>query len=130
MLLTAVAVFFIGSLLCALSTNMAMFLSGRAVQGSGSGGVVILVNICITDMFDIRYIAGDCLRRDYWASLTVTKTQKHVPGTYQCGLGAGQWHWSSSRRSVHSARLMEVELVDQPALLCSGLYHANLASQR
>ncbi|KAJ5425365.1 hypothetical protein N7465_000435 [Penicillium sp. CMV-2018d] len=54
MLLTAVAVFFVGSLLCAVSTNMPMFLSGRAIQGSGSGGVVILVNICITDMFDIR----------------------------------------------------------------------------
>ncbi|KAL4937944.1 major facilitator superfamily domain-containing protein [Aspergillus oleicola] len=53
-LLSAVAVFFLGSLLCAAATNMAMFISGRAVQGSGSGGVVILVNICITDMFDIR----------------------------------------------------------------------------
>ncbi|KAJ5531338.1 hypothetical protein N7527_004731 [Penicillium freii] len=63
MLLTAVAVFFIGSLLCAASTNMPMFLSGRAIQGSGSGGVVILVNICITDMFDIR-------RRSMYLGLT------------------------------------------------------------
>ncbi|KAJ9483949.1 hypothetical protein VN97_g9439 [Penicillium thymicola] len=63
MLLTAVAVFFIGSLLCAVSTNMPMFLSGRAIQGSGSGGVVILVNICITDMFDIR-------RRSMYLGLT------------------------------------------------------------
>lgn len=129
-LLTAVAVFFIGSLLCAVSTNMPMFLSGRAIQGSGSGGVVILVNICITDMFDIRYMAGDYLRCDYWASLTVTKTQEHVPGTNQCGLGTGQWYRSCPRRSVHSTRLMEVELVDQPALQCIGVCHADLASQR
>ncbi|KAJ5850558.1 hypothetical protein N7455_010414 [Penicillium solitum] len=63
MLLTAVAVFFIGSLLCAVSTNISMFLSGRAIQGSGSGGVIILVNICITDMFDIR-------RRSMYLGLT------------------------------------------------------------
>lgn len=81
MLLTAVAVFFIGSLLCAVSINMPMFLTGRAIQGSGSGGVVILVNICITDMFDIRYIAGNYLRYEHWASLTATKTQEHVSGT-------------------------------------------------
>ncbi|KAL4902134.1 hypothetical protein BDW74DRAFT_186934 [Aspergillus multicolor] len=53
-LLAAVTVFFLGSLLCAAATNMPMFITGRAIQGSGSGGVVILVNICITDMFDIR----------------------------------------------------------------------------
>lgn len=129
MLLTAVAVFFVGSLLCAVSTNMPMFLSGRAIQGSGSGGVVILVNICITDMFDIRYIADYYLRYDCWVSLTVTKTQEYVPGTNQCGLGTGQWYWSGPRRSVHSTRLMEVELVDQPTLLCIGVYHADLASQ-
>ncbi|KAJ5517911.1 hypothetical protein N7453_000333 [Penicillium expansum] len=86
MLLTAVTVFFIGSLLCATSANMPMFPSGRSIQGSGSGGVVILVNICITDMFDIRYTAGDYLRFTYWASLIVPKTQEHVPGTNQCGL--------------------------------------------
>ncbi|RAL10318.1 MFS general substrate transporter, partial [Aspergillus homomorphus CBS 101889] len=53
-LLRAIAVFFLGSLLCAAATTMPMFLSGRAIQGSGSGGVVILVDICITDMFGIR----------------------------------------------------------------------------
>ncbi|KAL4962823.1 MDR family MFS transporter [Aspergillus stella-maris] len=53
-LLSAVSVFLIGSLLCAAAPNMGMFISGRAIQGSGSGGVVILVNICITDMFDFR----------------------------------------------------------------------------
>ncbi|KAJ5173829.1 uncharacterized protein N7500_001760 [Penicillium coprophilum] len=79
MLLTAVAVFFIGSLLCALSTKIAMFLSGRAIQGSGSGGVVILVNICITDLFDIR-----------------TKAQGHVFGTDKRGMGISQWYWSGS----------------------------------
>ncbi|KAB8238106.1 MDR family MFS transporter [Aspergillus alliaceus] len=54
LLLAAVAVFFLGSLLCAAAKNMAMFLGGRAVQGGGAGGVFILVNICITDIFEIR----------------------------------------------------------------------------
>ncbi|KAF3764281.1 hypothetical protein M406DRAFT_339923 [Cryphonectria parasitica EP155] len=53
-LLAAVSVFWIGSLICGLSHNMAMLITGRAIQGIGGGGSLILVNICISDMFSVR----------------------------------------------------------------------------
>lgn len=53
-MLTAVGVFWIGSLLCGVSVNMGMLIFGRAVQGIGGGGSLILVNICISDMFSVR----------------------------------------------------------------------------
>jgi hypothetical protein len=53
-LLTAVGVFWIGSLLAGLSVNMGMLIVGRAIQGIGGGGILILVNICISDLFSMR----------------------------------------------------------------------------
>ncbi|ORY55845.1 major facilitator superfamily-domain-containing protein [Pseudomassariella vexata] len=54
MLLSAVAVFWVGSLVCALSISMGMLLAGRAIQGIGGGGIVVLVNISIADLFSMR----------------------------------------------------------------------------
>lgn len=54
MLLVAVAVFWVGSLICALSINMGMLIAARAIQGAGGGGIVVLVNICISDLFSMR----------------------------------------------------------------------------
>lgn len=53
-LLAAVGVFWVGSLLCGVSVNMAMLIAGRAIQGIGGGGSLILVNICISDLFSVR----------------------------------------------------------------------------
>ncbi|KAH8195519.1 hypothetical protein TruAng_010304 [Truncatella angustata] len=53
-LLCAVAVFWVGSLICALSINMGMLIAARAIQGAGSGGIVVLVNIAISDLFSMR----------------------------------------------------------------------------
>ncbi|RYP83376.1 hypothetical protein DL770_005396 [Monosporascus sp. CRB-9-2] len=53
-LLAAVANFWIGSLLCAVSVNMGMLIAARAIQGVGGGGIVVLVNICISDLFSLR----------------------------------------------------------------------------
>ncbi|KAI9716680.1 MAG: hypothetical protein M1812_005218 [Candelaria pacifica] len=53
-LLAAVAVFFTSSIVCASSTSMAMLITGRSIQGSASGGLMVLVNICISDMFSMR----------------------------------------------------------------------------
>ncbi|KAK4156173.1 major facilitator superfamily domain-containing protein [Chaetomidium leptoderma] len=53
-MLIAVGVFWVGSLLSAVSVNMGMLIAARAIQGVGGGGVVILVNVCISDLFSMR----------------------------------------------------------------------------
>lgn len=57
-LLLANFVFFIGSLIAALSINIQMLIGGRVVQGMGGGGLIILGNICISDLFSMRYVSS------------------------------------------------------------------------
>jgi EmrB/QacA subfamily drug resistance transporter len=54
MLLVANVIFMIGSLVAALSNSIGMLIAARAVQGLGGGGLVILVNITIGDLFSLR----------------------------------------------------------------------------
>ncbi|KAF4637158.1 hypothetical protein G7Y89_g908 [Cudoniella acicularis] len=53
-ILLATAVFFVGSLLCATSVSISMLIAARCIQGVGSGGLIILVNIAISDLFSMR----------------------------------------------------------------------------
>jgi MFS family permease len=53
-LIIANVIFMAGSIISALSKSMSMLIAGRAVQGLGGGGIVILVNICIGDLFSLR----------------------------------------------------------------------------
>ena len=56
--LAANVVFFVGSLICALSININMLIAGRVLQGIGGGGLIVLVSICISDLFSMRYVDG------------------------------------------------------------------------
>jgi hypothetical protein len=53
-LLSGVGVFFIGSLMCGIAPSLTVLLAGRAVQGLGGAGCIVLVNICIGDLFSLR----------------------------------------------------------------------------
>lgn len=53
-LLTAAALFLIGSVLCAAAHDMALLLVGRTIQGIGGGGLLGLVNVTIADIVSIR----------------------------------------------------------------------------
>ena len=53
-LLLANIVFFVGSLVAAQSTSIGMLIAARAIQGAGGGGLITLVNICISDLFSMR----------------------------------------------------------------------------
>ncbi|KAJ5118470.1 hypothetical protein N7526_010107 [Penicillium atrosanguineum] len=53
-MLIAVAVFLVGSLVCALAPKMNALIVGRAIQGLGGSGMGIMVNIIVSDMFSLR----------------------------------------------------------------------------
>ncbi|KNG50867.1 major facilitator superfamily transporter [Stemphylium lycopersici] len=53
-LLTANFVFLVGSIICAVSISAQMLVAGRTIQGLGGGGVVVLVHVCVSDLFSIR----------------------------------------------------------------------------
>ncbi|KAE8349956.1 major facilitator superfamily domain-containing protein [Aspergillus coremiiformis] len=53
-LLLANFIFLVGSLICALAINLPMILVGRAIQGVGGGGIIVLVNISVSDLFSVR----------------------------------------------------------------------------
>ncbi|KIV80827.1 hypothetical protein PV11_08303 [Exophiala sideris] len=52
--LVAIALFMVSSLICGLSTSMVMLIAGRALQGAAAGGIMLLVTVVISDMFDMR----------------------------------------------------------------------------
>ncbi|KAF2271733.1 MFS general substrate transporter [Westerdykella ornata] len=53
-ILIANSIFLGGSVICAVSISAVMLVAGRAVQGLGGGGVVVLVHVCVADIFAIR----------------------------------------------------------------------------
>lgn len=53
-IILANVVFMAGSLIAALSNSIGLLIGGRVVQGIGGGGLIILVNICIADLFSMR----------------------------------------------------------------------------
>ncbi|KAI8624062.1 MFS general substrate transporter [Xylariaceae sp. FL1651] len=53
-LLVAVAIFWIGSLISALSRSIGQLIAGRAIQGSGAGGIIVLINIAVSDLVSVR----------------------------------------------------------------------------
>lgn len=53
-LLGANVVFFVGCVVCGVAQSVAALLAGRVVQGVGGGGLIVLVNISISDLFSPR----------------------------------------------------------------------------
>jgi MFS family permease len=53
-LLTAVALYFAFSTICAVSKTMAMLIIGRSLQGAAGGGLIQIVYAIISDMFSMR----------------------------------------------------------------------------
>ena len=49
-LFSAIVVFVLGSIICALATNMPMLIIGRAVQGLGGGGLMAMAQTVIGDL--------------------------------------------------------------------------------
>ncbi|KAK5652234.1 hypothetical protein OQA88_10731 [Cercophora sp. LCS_1] len=52
--LSIVAIFTLGSGICGGATTGNMLIAGRAIQGAGSGGIVLTVNIIVSDLCPLR----------------------------------------------------------------------------
>lgn len=96
MILLANFIFLIASLICALSVNLAMMLAGRALQGIGGGGIVVLTNISVSDLFSVRLVLLT-FRGLSRAMLTPLQTTSHVLWSVRCYLGycwrSGAYYW-------------------------------------
>jgi MFS family permease len=109
-LLVAVSFFFIGSLLCAISSNSSMIIAGRAVQGAGGGGLLTLVSICISDLFSMR------TRPKYFGNSTTFQCLRHRADHPDRGnwnsLGICKFYWTCDRRRFHSKGSLSVPYVE------------------
>ncbi|KAI8946988.1 major facilitator superfamily domain-containing protein [Xylaria longipes] len=54
LILFAVAAFVLGSGICGGAPTMGVLILGRVVQGIGGGGINVLVNVIVSDMFAVR----------------------------------------------------------------------------
>ncbi|KAF1965006.1 MFS transporter-like protein [Bimuria novae-zelandiae CBS 107.79] len=52
--LAALAIFFASSVVCATAETMMALIVGRAFQGMAGGGLILLVHVCISDLFSLR----------------------------------------------------------------------------
>lgn len=43
------------SVVCAIAKTIEVLIVGRALQGVASGGLILLVHVCISDLFSLRY---------------------------------------------------------------------------
>jgi MFS family permease len=55
-ILLALAMFFVSSAVCATAKTMEALIIGRAFQGTAGGGLILLVHVCISDLFSMRYV--------------------------------------------------------------------------
>lgn len=55
MILLSLTLFALGAILAAVAQDMALLLVGRSIQGVGGGGVLVLVEIVVTDLVPLRY---------------------------------------------------------------------------
>ena len=92
-ILLANVVFLVGSLLCGVSVSIGMLLGGRAVQGIGGGGLIILVNIVISDLFSMRE------RPKYFGLVGMTWALASAVGPVIGGVFTEKvsWRWCVSR---------------------------------
>ncbi|KAF2662539.1 MFS transporter-like protein [Lophiostoma macrostomum CBS 122681] len=52
--LSALTCFFVASAICATSKTIEELIVGRALQGWAAGGLILLVHVCISDLFSLR----------------------------------------------------------------------------
>jgi MFS family permease len=53
-LLSSIGIFTIGTIICCVTNNFAVFITGRSIQGVGGGGSFALVSVILADIIPLR----------------------------------------------------------------------------
>lgn len=88
MIITAMSLFMVGSILCALAPNMIVLIIARALQGLGGGGILPIVQVVISDVVSPRE------RGQYQAYFSGVWVAAGIGGPIIGGLFAEHLHWS------------------------------------
>ena len=88
MMLTAVGIFIVGSVVCAVAPNMLLLIFGRALQGLGGGGILPIAQAIIADVVLPRE------RGRYQAYMGVVWVSAGVGGPIFGGVLSEHFHWS------------------------------------
>ncbi|KAJ4489595.1 major facilitator superfamily domain-containing protein [Lentinula edodes] len=93
LLYSSIAIFALGSLLCAVSQNIVMLIASRALAGIGGGGIVSCVWVITAEIVEMRH------RAKWSQALSVTWSCSAVAGPLLGGLFSGSqtnfvnWRW-------------------------------------
>jgi EmrB/QacA subfamily drug resistance transporter len=87
-MLSATAIFMIGSVVCAVAPNMLILILGRALQGVGGGGILPVAQAIIADVVAPRE------RGRYQAYMGVAWVTSGVGGPVLGGVLSEHFHWS------------------------------------
>lgn len=116
-LLLANLIFFVGSLIAAVSVSIEMLLIGRAIQGIGGGGLIILANICISDLFSMRCVM--IASRFFMIMTFGVRADGGSQGSRKVfrydwwSVGTCQCHRSCSGWSIHTKSLLALVFLHQ-----------------
>lgn len=88
MIVTSLALFLVGSILCALAPNLLVLILARGLQGLGGGGILPLVQTVIADVVTPRE------RGQYQAYFSGMWMAAGIGGPVLGGLFAEHLHWS------------------------------------
>lgn len=87
-IIAAMAMFMVGSVLCALAPNMLVLIIARALQGLGGGGILPIVQTIISDVVSPRE------RGQYQAYFSGVWVSAGIGGPILGGVFAEHLHWS------------------------------------
>src|ERR1700688_2180899 len=88
MIITALGLFIVGSILCAVAPNMTMLILARGLQGLGGGGIMPIVQTVIADVVSPRE------RGQYQAYFSGVWMAAGLGGPILGGVFAEHLHWS------------------------------------